>query len=224
MPPLTPVTDEDHAAFEAAQLRRERRLARSQELQRAMEAVAATASSSAGSMPPPVVETAAHGAWQPMRPRPSALSHTQCSNVVFSHHTNPHGTTFGGQIMSWMELAGSICAQRHSRLSVTTAAVDDLVFRGPSFEGEVVVAAANVNRAFNTSMEVGVHLQARNLRSGQQRTIADALLTFVATDRLNRPVPVPPLLPQTAEELARFAAAGQRRAARLRRQETSSPV
>ncbi|HEY8851557.1 MAG TPA: hypothetical protein VIM36_05200, partial [Gemmatimonadaceae bacterium] len=54
-----------------------------------------------------------------------------------------------------------------------------------------------------------------NLLTGLRRHTNSCYLTFVAVDRNGRPVPVPPLQPETPEEIRRYEAARERRASRL---------
>lgn len=58
-------------------------------------------------------------------------SHTVMSEIVLLSATNGSGRLFGGQIMSWMDIAGAICAKRHSGCEVVTVSVDHLSFVKP---------------------------------------------------------------------------------------------
>jgi acyl-CoA hydrolase len=72
-----------------------------------------------------------------------------------------------------------------------------------------------VNYAHRTSVEVEVRVEAENLVTGVRRHTNSCYLTFVAIDKDGRPVPVPPVLPETADEQARYDAAGERRERRI---------
>jgi acyl-CoA hydrolase len=65
-------------------------------------------------------------------------------------------------------------------------------------------------------MEIGVRVETENLLTGLRRHTNSCYLTFVAVDRNGRPVPVPPLKPETPEEVRRHEAARERRASRLK--------
>jgi acyl-CoA hydrolase len=95
--------------------------------------------------------------------------------------------------------------------------VDELNFHLPIRLGEVVTLQAAVNRAFTTSMEVGVLVTAQRSAGEAERRANTAYLTFVAIDQEGHPVPVPPVRPETPDEERRFAAALQRRQLRLQR-------
>ena len=74
---------------------------------------------------------------------------------------------------------------------------------------------ASVNYVGRTSMEIGVRVEAEDLQSGRRRHTNSCYLTFVAVDRDGRPIEVPELKPETAEENRRFRAASERRRRRL---------
>ena len=119
--------------------------------------------------------------------------------------------------MEWMDIAAAIAAQRHSNRVCVTAGVDDLVFHQPIRLGEVVTLRAMVNRAFGTSMEVGIQVSAENQLTGERKTANTAYMTFVAVDDHALPIGIPAALPRTAEEKRRFTAALRRRNLRLAR-------
>jgi acyl-CoA hydrolase len=90
-----------------------------------------------------------------------------------------------------------------------------LIFLAPVKIGQLVLLYSSVNRAFRTSMEVGVKACVEDLRTGERKHVASAYLTFVALDEHRKPVPVPPVVPETEEEKRRYEQAGHRRAYRL---------
>jgi acyl-CoA hydrolase len=144
-------------------------------------------------------------------------SQVEMTQLVLPNDTNQLGNLLGGRLMEWMDIAGAISAQRHSNRVCVTAAVDDLVFHQPIRLGEVVTLRASVNRAFGTSMEVGVQVIAENQLTGASKTANTAYLTFVAVDDRNMPVQIPPIHPQTTEEKRRYNEALMRRKLRLGR-------
>lgn len=151
-------------------------------------------------------------------PRPAARSVTTMTEHVLPSHANALGTVFGGTIMSWIDVCGAICAQRHAQRLVVTAFVDDLVFEGPVRVGEVVRLEARVNATFRTSMELEVVVDGENPITGAVWPCVRAMLTFVAIDETTRkPVPVPPLVLDTDDARRRQADAEERRAHRLAR-------
>lgn len=82
---------------------------------------------------------------------------------LISGHANTIGVTFGGHIMAWMENCAIISAMRHARKLCHCVGVDSMYFLHPVQVGEAVRISAAVNRAFTTSMEVGVVVKSENL-------------------------------------------------------------
>jgi acyl-CoA hydrolase len=142
-------------------------------------------------------------------------SEVSMAEIVLPGHANALGTIFGGQIMSWIDIAAAIAAGRHARSVVVTASLDALHFEAPVKVGHVVHIRAAVNFASRTSMEVGVRVESENPITGERRRTARAYTTFVALDSTGKPTPVPPLVPETAEERRRHAEAQKRRASRI---------
>jgi acyl-CoA hydrolase len=157
-----------------------------------------------------------------MKARPVAISQVTMTELVLPSHTNSMGTIFGGTIMSWMDIAAAICAQRHAQKPVVTVHVDDLEFIAPVYKGWVVNLKASVNHTGRTSMEVGVRIDAENPMTNETFHTASAYLTFVALDSHGKPTQIPPIEPQTAEEKERFAAGALRRTRRLQRKEQAA--
>ena len=73
-----------------------------------------------------------------MEARKISESQVVMTEMVLPSHTNALGSIFGGTVMSWIDIAAAICAQRHSRKSVVTAHIDDLQFVAPVYKGWVV--------------------------------------------------------------------------------------
>ena len=120
------------------------------------------------------------------------------------HQANPYGTAFGGVIIAWIDMIGSMAAQRHCGKEVVTASIDSLSFKEPIRVGDHVVLKASVNYVGRTSMEVGVRVVREDPYSNKQIIATTAHLTFVALGEDKRPCPVAPILPETADEKRRY--------------------
>lgn len=142
-------------------------------------------------------------------------SQVQMTEMVLPNHTNRLGNLLGGQLMHWIDICAAIASFRHTNRVCVTASVDELNFLHPIKEGEVVILEASINRAFKTSVEVGVKVISENPLSGHRRHANTAYLTFVALDDSGKPTVVPPILPQGSEEQRRFEDAARRRRERL---------
>jgi acyl-CoA hydrolase len=147
---------------------------------------------------------------------PAASAVEQNVYKIFPNDLNSEYTVFGGLVMGLCDRTALIVAERHSGTTCVTAAVDSLNFLAPARSGETLIVRAAVNRAWDSSMEIGVHVAAENSHSGDSRHVVSAYLTFVALDDSGRPTTVAPILPETDDEKRRFEQAGLRREARLR--------
>lgn len=142
-------------------------------------------------------------------------SQVEMTELVLPNDANRLGNLLGGRLMHMMDIAAAIAASRHTNRVCVTASVDELHFHHPIKVGEVVILKASVNRAFNSSVEVGVRIMKEDLLTGKRTHTNSAYLTFVAIDDDGRPVPVPRIKPQSAEERRRFRDAARRRRQRL---------
>ncbi len=150
-----------------------------------------------------------------MESKPVSSSFVTMTEMVLPSHTNSLKTVFGGVIMSWIDIAAAISAQRHSHRPVVTASLDALSFVAPAYTGWVINLKASVNFVSKTSMEVGVRVDSENPISGEKNHIATAYLTFVALGENGKPQPIPQVIPETETEKRRHEEAKRRRAHRL---------
>ena len=135
--------------------------------------------------------------------------------VVLPDDANPLGNILGGKVMHLIDIAGAVAAHRHSRRHVVTVSVDSLDFVRPIRVGQIILLRAQVNRAFHTSMEVGVDVYLEDYINGEQHQTSSAFLTYVAVNEDGQPTAVPPIVPRTAEEKRRYREALERRRHRL---------
>jgi acyl-CoA hydrolase len=147
--------------------------------------------------------------------RPVSSSRTEMMELVLPQDANLLGNILGGRVMHLIDIAGAIAAHRHCHRQVVTASVDHLDFLNPVRLGELIVLEAQVNRAFHTSIEVGVEVYSENFSAGTRKHTTTAFLTFVSIDEEGRPCAVPAVIPKTKEERRRYREAGERREARL---------
>ena len=152
-----------------------------------------------------------------LTPRTVRESQSEMAEVVLPNDANPLGNLLGGRLMHMIDIAGALAAHRHSRSYVVTASMDHIDFLAPVHIGDLLILKSSVNRAFRTSMEVGVKCWVENYISGTNRHVASAFLTFVAVDQRGRKLPVPPVLPESDEEKQRYEGALRRR--EMRQQE-----
>lgn len=145
-------------------------------------------------------------------PRESFVSMTE---LVLPNDTNTLNNLMGGRLMHWMDIVSAIAAQKHSNRIVVTASVDNISFKQPIQLGDVVTLRARVTRAFNSSMEVRIDVEAENIPSGKKIESNSAYFTFVAVDQSGRPIDVPEVEPESDEEREFYQGALRRRQLRL---------
>lgn len=146
--------------------------------------------------------------------------------LVLPSHTNALDTAFGGTIMSWVDVCGAICAQRHTRGIVVTASIDQLDFLAPVRRGDTVRLTARVTYVGTTSLEVRVIVDVLNNFEGTEERAGVAYLTYVAVNDDRAPRAVPELILDNERDIQRFNAGKARREHRLalRKKKAAHPV
>ncbi|MDE3130499.1 MAG: acyl-CoA thioesterase [Acidobacteriota bacterium] len=154
-----------------------------------------------------------------VEPKPPSESTTVLAHWMGIADANASGDIHGGTIMKLVDEAAGAASVRHSRMRTVTASMDRMSFLVPIKIGQLVTFTATVNAAWNTSMEVGVRVEAEDPLSGVVEHASTAYLTFVALDGAGRPTPVRGILPQGADEERRMREAEIRRKHRLAERE-----
>tara|TARA_Y100000815_G_scaffold231543_1_gene221773 strand:+ start:149 stop:598 length:450 start_codon:yes stop_codon:yes gene_type:complete len=139
--------------------------------------------------------------------------------MTHSPQANLLGNVHGGEIVKLADSTAGAVAQRHSGGPAVTAALDEMVFLAPVHVGDIVRTLGQVNWAGRSSMEIGVRVEAQpwNDPSADGLHVASAYFVFVAIDEEGRSREVPPLVPDTPDDLRRHREAEIRRAHRLAR-------
>ena len=105
--------------------------------------------------------------------------------------TNPHGTIFGGVILSYIDQAGAIEAFHHGAQRVVTVAMDKVVFHAPVYVGDLVSFYGELVRLGRTSITVKVEVEAElPTRSAPARRVTEAVITYVNVDERGAPTPI----------------------------------
>jgi acyl-CoA hydrolase len=137
------------------------------------------------------------------------------TELVLPHHTNQLGNLLGGQLMHWIDICAALSSSKHAQRVCVTASVDRIDFHHPIKLGNVVTLIASVNRAFKTSMEVGVKVFAESFKEGKRIHTNSAYLIFVSVDENGKPVANFEIVPESDDEKRRFEEALKRRKARI---------
>jgi acyl-CoA hydrolase len=147
--------------------------------------------------------------------KPVSASKSIISLQMLPSDVNPMGNVHGGTILKLVDVSAAVAAMRHARTNVVSASIDRMDFFHPVYVGNLLILKASVNFAGHTSMEVGVRIEAEDLKTGKVTHTGSSYITYVALNEEGRPTEVPQVIPQTAEEKRRYRDAKQRRAQRI---------
>jgi acyl-CoA hydrolase len=139
--------------------------------------------------------------------RPMSHSRGEISSFVMPHMSNIMGDMFGGELMAMVDQAAAIAAIRHSGGSAVTASIHRVDFRERIRLGSLVTCLATVDYVGSSSMDISVEVYAETPSTGAKVHANTARVVFVALDEQGKPRRVPRLIPDTAEEHARYNAA-----------------
>jgi len=119
-------------------------------------------------------------------------SMTVLAESMMPDQLNHHGNVFGGVILALVDKCGGVVARRHARLPVVTVSIDRVEFNLPVYASDFVEARGRIVYAGRTSMDVLVTATAEQVESGVRRQTNRCMLTYVALDRLNGCLMIPP--------------------------------
>lgn len=111
--------------------------------------------------------------------------------TLLPRDTNPHGTIFGGVILSLIDQAGAIEARLHGAARLVTVAMEKVVFHAPVYVGDLVSFYGELVRAGRTSITIQVVVEAAPPGDKPARRVTEAVITYVNVDASGRPVPLP---------------------------------
>lgn len=107
--------------------------------------------------------------------------------VMMPRDTNPYGTIFGGVVLSYIDMAGSIAAGREVALrggvknaAFVTVAMNKVEFKQPVLVGDVVKFLATVVRIGRTSITMHVDVVAE--RRAETIPVTEAEVVYVGVD------------------------------------------
>ena len=125
--------------------------------------------------------------------------YTAIQVVMMPRDTNPFGTIFGGVILSYIDVAGSIGA-RHAvaqwggpSLAFVTVAINRVEFKQPVLVGDVMRFLTSVVRVGTTSITIKIQVVAE--RGATLLAVTEAEAVYVGVDASlppdqRRPVPL----------------------------------
>ncbi len=137
---------------------------------------------------------------------------------------NFSGKVHGGALLKLLDQVAYACASRYSGHYAVTLSVDQVVFRQPIHVGEVVTFRARVNYVGNTSMEIGIRVEAENIKTGESRHTNSCFFTMVALDEDGKSVRVPRVPLNSDLDRGRFIAGKLRKELRQKYAERFAQV
>lgn len=131
-------------------------------------------------------------------------SRVTISQLMLPSHTNFSGKIHGGYLLSLLDQIAFACASKYSGNYCVTASVDTVDFLNPIEVGELVTLKASVNYVGNSSMIVGIRVEAENIQTGKVKHCNSSYFTMVAKDDEGKNTKVPGLILSNYEEVRRF--------------------
>lgn len=128
-----------------------------------------------------------------------AESQLATTTLMTPEFANFSGNVHGGHILRLVDQIAYACAASFSGQYCVTLSVDRVLFKVPVAVGDLVTMKAQVNRVGRSSLEVGVRVEARDLRGGPTRHTNSCFLTMVALKN-GEPQPVPLLRPESTDD------------------------
>lgn len=157
---------------------------------------------------------------------PSTYKHKSSSDLVLTQlmlptHTNFGGKIHGGHILNLMDQVAYACASKFSESYCVTASVNTVNFRAPVEVGELLTLKASINYVGNSSMVVGIRVEAENPRKPSHpiKHCNSSYFTMVALDENGNKVDVPGLVLENEDDIRRFSKSIARQKAERAREE-----
>lgn len=131
-------------------------------------------------------------------------SRVTISQLMLPSYTNFSGKIHGGYLLSLLDQIAFACASKYSGNYCVTASVDTVDFLNPIEIGELVTLKASVNYVGNSSMIVGIRVEAENIQTGKIKHCNSSYFTMVAKDVSGKNIKVPGLILSNNEDIRRF--------------------
>jgi len=132
------------------------------------------------------------------------VSQTTITELMIPSYANFGGKIHGGILLSLMDKVAYACASKHAASYCVTVSVDKVEFLQPVEVGELVSLHASVNYVGNSSLIVGIRVEAMNVKTGVIKHTNSSYFTMVAKGDDDKPMTVPKLILESEEEIKRF--------------------
>jgi acyl-CoA thioesterase YciA len=110
--------------------------------------------------------------------------------VMLPKYTNPDGDIFGGMILSLIDEAAAVEAQRQAPHRFVTVGMDTINFHLPVQVGDVVSLWCQTLKIGRSSIHIHIDVLARPMRSEVEQKVTEANVTMVAVDDQRKPMAI----------------------------------
>ncbi|MCF8056644.1 MAG: acyl-CoA thioesterase [Desulfocapsa sp.] len=110
--------------------------------------------------------------------------------VMQPKYTNPDGDIFGGIILSMIDEAAAVEAQRQAHHRYVTVAMDSIQFHRPVRVGDIVSLWCQTVKIGKSSVKIHIDVWANPRRSAEEYKVTEATVTMVAIDEQHNPISV----------------------------------
>lgn len=110
--------------------------------------------------------------------------------VMLPKDINPDGDIFGGVILSMIDEAAAVEAQRQARHRYVTVAMDSIQFHLPVRVGDIVSLWCRTEKIGRSSICIHVDVLAKPRWSEDEHKVTEAIVTLVAIDQDYHPIPI----------------------------------
>jgi acyl-CoA hydrolase len=131
-------------------------------------------------------------------------SETTITELMIPSYANFGGKVHGGVLLSLMDKVAYVAASKHCGGYCVTVAVEGVAFLSPIEVGELVSLKASVNYVGNTTMIVGIRVEALNPKTGIVNHTNSCYFTMAAKNEEGNLEQVPGLILETDEHILRF--------------------
>jgi len=102
-----------------------------------------------------------------------------------------HSNMFGGTILGLIDQsAGAYASQICDSPRVVTLKIDELLFKNPVKQGNIIKIYAEVKEFGNTSLTLYIEVRKHNVYTGLQEVVVHTNVKFVRIDDEGNPIPI----------------------------------
>ncbi len=110
--------------------------------------------------------------------------------VMLPKDTNPDGDIFGGIILSMIDEAAAVEAQRQAPHRYVTVSMDSIQFHRPVHVGDVVSLWCETLKIGTSSIVIHITVFSRPRCAEKDHKVTEATVTMVAIDELRNAIPI----------------------------------